>query len=137
MCLFAMGLTNPFCDPIHAFGLPNILWQQRVPQFKHALCREWLPPLCFKPAAWYFHWLSQTVRSPWIVIPQLPSLYHSHFFVNFHHLSQAPEFPLMLNTVYLDQRQTLKSLSSIKQKSSRSFISALFTQICELFIALN
>lgn len=26
--LSAMGLTNPFCEPIHTFGLTNILWQE-------------------------------------------------------------------------------------------------------------
>lgn len=79
MCLFAMGLTNPFCDPIHTFGLPNILWW-RVPQFKHALHREGLPSLCYKPTDWYFHWVSLTVRSQWTVIPWLSFLYHSILF---------------------------------------------------------
>lgn len=32
-----------------------------VTAFKHAGCREGLPPLCFKPTAWYLHWVSVTV----------------------------------------------------------------------------
>lgn len=69
--------TNPFRDPIHTFGLPNILWW-RVPQFKHPLYREGLPSLCCKPIDWYFHWVSQTVRSQWS-FPGYP-LCTIHFF---------------------------------------------------------
>lgn len=127
MCLFATGLTNSFGDPIHTFGLSNILWW-RVPQFRHALCREGLPPLCFKPTDWCSHWMSQTVRSQWTVIPWLSSLYHLVFKKkNFLKLSQPSEFHPILNTIYLYHRITLKSLSSIKQKLLHTFISALFT----------
>lgn len=55
-------------------------------------------------------------------------LYTIHgFLINFHHLSQVREFPPTKNTNYLNQRKALKHLSSVKQKSSLSFISALFT----------
>lgn len=56
----AMGLAIPFLEPICSLGLQNILWQW-VPPFKHAGCREGLPPLCFILAAWYLHWVSVTV----------------------------------------------------------------------------